>query len=219
MPNEKDEPVTPPVKEAEPIEQVEKPEAVLAKNKELLGKLAKEKAEREAAQARVAEFETAEAERANKALEKKGDYEKLLETRKGEFEKKLGEKDQELEALFTQYAEKELQLAIPADVFEDAREDFSIVLRTKYLKPVREDGKLVWKSLDGLETIDLKTFIPTLETAHGRYFKADNNPGGDAPGNSKRIAGGTLKRSAMTTTEKSAYIREHGNAKYQQLPY
>lgn len=218
MPDEQDGTATQTAKEETP-EVVVNPEGVLKKNEELLRKLKDESDARKELADRVAAFEAAEAKREEEKLQKKGDYDKLLETRKGEFEKKLGEKDQELEALFTQYAEKELQLAIPADVFEDAREDFSIVLRTKYLKPVREDGKLVWKSLDGLETIDLKTFIPTLETAHGRYFKADNNPGGDAPGNSKRIAGGTLKRSAMTTTEKSAYIREHGNAKYQQLPY
>lgn len=206
-----------PEQEVETPEQVEKPEAVLAKNKELLGKLAKTNADREALAQKLAAFETAEAERQTKALEKKGDYEKLLEARKSEFETKLGEKDQRYEQLFTQYAEKELQLAIPAEVFEDSREDFSIVLRTKYLKPVEEDGKLVWKSLDGLETIDLKTFIPSLETAHGRFFKADNNPGGDAPGNSTRHSTGT-KRSAMTRQEKSAYISKNGQAAYEQLP-
>lgn len=210
--------VTPPAEESpDETPVVKDPAAVLKKNEELLGKLAKEKADREELAVKVAAFEAAEAKREEEKLQKKGDYEKLLEARKGEFEKKLGEKDQELEALFTQYAEKELQLAIPADVFEDAREDFSIVLRTKYLKPEREDGKLVWKSLDGLETIDLKTFIPTLEAAHGRYFKADNNPGGDAPGNSQRLSTG-VKRSAMTTKEKTQFIRANGQAAYDKLP-
>lgn len=203
--------------EIEETPKVENPEGVLKKNKELLGKLTEaEKARKDLAD-KVAAFEAAEAKREEEKLQKKGDYEKLLEARKGEFEKKLGEKDQELETLFTQYADKELQLAIPTDVFDDAREDFSIVLRTKYVKPVREDGKLVWKSLDGLETIDLKTFIPTLEAAHGRYFKADNNPGGDAPGNSTRISTG-IKRSAMTRAEKTAYISKHGQAGYEKLP-
>jgi hypothetical protein len=209
---------TPPAEESTTPEViVEKPEAVLKKNQELLGKLKREQAQREELAAKVAAFEQAEAKREEEKLQKKGDFEELIKKRDLEQQKKDAAKDARYESLFTQYAEKELQLAIPAEVFEDSREDFSIVLRTKYLKPVEEDGKLVWKSLDGLETIDLKTFIPTLEATHGRFFKADNNPGGDAPGNSQRIGTG-VKRSAMTTKEKTAFIRANGQAAYQNLP-
>lgn len=194
-------------------------EAVLKKNQELLKKLAEQKADREALAAKVADFEKKESEAEAKRLEKRGDYEKLVEKLKEDQVKALSDKDARYEQLFSRFAGKELQLAIPADVFDEMREDFSIILRTKYLKPVEDDGKVIWKSLDGLETIDLATFIPSLKDAHGGFFKADNNPGGDAPGNNGKVKGGAKKRSEMTNAEKSAYIAAHGNATYLKLPY
>lgn len=201
----------------ETTEKAKDADAVLAKNKELLGKLAAEKKEREAMKARLDAIDKEKAKADEEALKKAGEFEKLFEQRKGEFDMQLAEKDAQIASMFATMAAKDLRLSLPATVIDELREPFAIVLQAKHIKPVVEDGTVVWKSLDGLETIDLETYLPSLEKSYGHFFKADNNPGGDAPGNNGNVTGGQ-KRSAMSRAEKTAYIGKHGDEAYLKLP-
>jgi membrane protein involved in colicin uptake len=198
---------------------VENPEAVLAKNKELLGKLASAKQIEADLAARVKAYEDKEAAEEAAKLTKKGDFDKLADRLKAENEAKLTEANARYEKRFKSDAEKELKLAI---IDADAHEDEGTVdvlatyLLAKKIQPTDEDGVTVWRTLDG-EQVELKDFIPTLKTTHGRHFKSDNISGGDAPGNKGSIPA-SLKRSTMTVEQKSAYITKHGQEAYLKLP-
>ena len=85
------------------------------------------------------------------------------------------------------------------------------------IKPVEENGKVVWRKIATDEEVRLNEFIPSITDAYGEYFKADNNPGGDAPGNGGKVTSGK-KRSTMTRAEKSAYITANGEEAYNKLP-
>lgn len=202
-------------------EKVENPEGVLRKNKELLAAMKEQKEAAQRLEQELADYKAREAAEEAKRLEKKGDYEKLLEKRKAEFDAELQKREERIAAMFNTMAEKDLQLAIPSNVIDELREPFAIILRAKHIQPVEEDGRTVWKSLDGLERYDdLPAFIKSLESdpAYGNFFKGDNHPGSNAPGNKGRVTGGTLQRSKMTTAEKTAYIKKHGQAAFLQLP-
>lgn len=198
---------------------VENPEAVLKKNQELLGKLAKEKSEREALAARVAEFEAAEAQREEERLKKNGEIEKVYQKRIEEREKALSAKDAEIEALFSDSARFQLSTEIGnLPILEGTAPKLAKLLLLDEIKPAREDGKLVWRRQDTDEQINLKEFLPTLQDAYGEFFKADNNPGGDAPGNTGKVNAGGTKRSQMDTKAKLAFIKKHGQDAFLKLP-
>lgn len=198
---------------------VEKPEAVLAKNKELLGKLAKEKEQRESLAARIAEFEAEKAERERKNLERKGEWEQLRANLEESKAKEIAEREARYSKLFENTSR--YQLAVELDghgVLEGKTERLAKLLLLEAIRPVEEDNRVVWRRLDTDEEVNLKDFIPSIKDAYGEYFMADNNPGSNAPGSGKGI-GGSKNRSKMTTAEKTAYIRQHGQAAYHALPY
>ena len=104
--------------------------------------------------------------------------------------------DKRLSQMFETNAEKDLRLTLAAKgVFEDEAENLSIILRSKHLKPVEDNGKTIWKSLDDTKIIDLETYVPELKTSYGKFFKADGASGSGASGSGNNNGAG-LKKTA-----------------------
>lgn len=189
---------------------VENPEAVLAKNKELLGKLASEKAEREALAARVAEFEKKQTDDEQKRLEKRGEWEKLRETMEASHKTALETEHARYQTLFANSARFELAVELGKhEILDGTAERLAKLLLLDEIRPVEEKDKVVWRKITSDEEVKLNEFIPSIKEAYGEYFKADNNPGSDAPGNTGKVNTAGKKWDTMTRDEKNAAIREH----------
>jgi hypothetical protein len=192
-------------------ERVEKPEAVLAKNKELLGVIAREKKEREALATRISEFEKAETDRQQKALEKKGDYDKLRENMEKSHTDAIAAEKGRYDALFTNASRYQLAVEIGKhEPLEGTSERLAKLLLLDEIKPTEEEGKVVWRRIDTDEKVSLKEFIPSIKEAYGEYFKADNVPGGDAPGNTGKTNGSGKKWADMSRSDRNDAIRAAG---------
>lgn len=191
---------------------VKDPEAVLKKNEELLGKLKTAAETNKALSDRLRSFEDKEADRERKSAEKRGDFEKALKLVEDERDKGYADRDAKYANLFQSSASHRLGIiAANHDVLPQYLDDFAVIVQRHYARAFEaEDGTIVWKSPDGLRTIDLDELIPTLKAAHGVFFKnplspgtggeQDKTTGGDAPGGKKWAD--------MNTNERSAAIRD-----------
>lgn len=206
-----DEPVvTPPTDDPKP-EPVKDPEAVLAKNKELLGKLAAEKAEREAALARIAEFEKKESDAERAKLEKKGEWEKLRDSMEKSHTETLTAEQTRYNALFNNASRYQLAVELSKhELAEGANAEHLSKLLLDEIKPVEEKGGVIWRKIETDEEVKLNEFIPSIKDAYGNFFKADNNPGGDAPGNNGKTTTTNKKWSEATLAERNDAIRAAG---------
>ncbi len=144
------------------------------------------------------------AEKENEDLAAKGKWEEL--------EKKLRDKHAEestalankINALFAAQADKELQLSlIAAGVKDNLAEDLALSLRTRHIKHVEDGGKVVWKTLDDTETVDLATYIPKLKESKADYFKSDlaQGSGANGSGNSGASAPKQLTKAQVATLD------------------
>jgi len=166
-----------------------------------------------------------------KKLVDSGEVEKVKAEIAKSYQKDLDEiknKNKELETQL--YAEKiggafarsqfiEEKLAIPADLVQARFGNLFAV----------ENGKVVATDLNGNKIYsharpgEFADFDEALETIIEQYprkdeiLKASNSKGGDAHKN-KGTTGNSLKRSEMSTKDKSEYIRKHGQEAYLKLP-
>jgi len=166
-----------------------------------------------------------------KKLVDSGEVEKVKAEIAKSYQKELDEikaKNKELESQL--YAEKiggafarsqfiEEKLAIPADLVQARFGNLFAV----------ENGKVVATDLNGNKIYsharpgEFADFDEALETIIEQYprkdeiLKASNSKGGDAHKN-KGTTGNSLKRSEMSTKDKSEYIRKHGQEAYLKLP-
>jgi len=166
-----------------------------------------------------------------KKLVDSGEVEKVKAEIAKSYQKELDEiknKNKELETQL--YAEKiggafarsqfiEEKLAIPADLVQARFGNLFAV----------ENGKVVATDLNGNKIYsharpgEFADFDEALETIIEQYprkdeiLKASNSKGGDAHKN-KGTTGNSLKRSEMSTKDKSEYIRKHGQEAYLKLP-
>lgn len=87
---------------------------------------------------------------------------------------------------------------------------------------VGEDGNPLLSG-DG-EALSVGAFVETLKGKHPNAFAGTPHRGGNAPadgGTGRYSANGSAnkRRSTMTPKEKVAFIREHGNSKFMELPW
>ncbi len=208
------EPTAPDAPIDNPTPPVKDPAAVLAKNAELLAKLAAGKKDSEALTARLAEFERKEAEAERQKLEKKGDWEKIREAMEKSQAEKDAAKDARYDKLFENTSRYQLAVEIGKQKLAEGAnpEQLAKLLLLDEIKSVEENGKIVWRKLDTDEEVKLHEFIPTLSDnpAYGIYLDSDINPGGDAPGNTGTTKPSGGKWSTMTTAERSQAIRQAG---------
>lgn len=152
-------------------------------------------------QARMAELEKfkTDHEKQQSDLEQEklaaeGQWKELEKKIREQHATELAAKDTKIAAMFEADASKQLALALAKhEGFEDMAEDLSLILRNKHIKPVEDNGKVTWKSLDDTQVIDLETYVPTLKSnGYGRYFKPNGAAGSGASGTQSQQHGADL---------------------------
>lgn len=180
-----------------------------AKRDELLGKV------QELTKA-MKSFEGLDPEKAREALEKisKADDDDLLNKRKYDelVQKKTAEWDgkekgyqEKIASLISRAAEKDLAMKLIANgVKETVAGDLALILKTNHIKAVEDGDDIIWKSLDGLETIELDKYIPGLkDNGKADYFKSTLGGGSGASGSQGQP--GAVDISKMTAEQKIEY--------------
>jgi hypothetical protein len=125
-------------------------------------------------------------------LLKKQQIDDLFAKKKSEWDSERERLAKELDGLVARQAERDLTFKLMANgIREDRAEDLAIVLTNKHIKHVKDGNEVVWKSMDGLETVDLDKFIPELKNSKADYFKSQTQTGGNALGSGNN--GGNAK--------------------------
>lgn len=209
----------------QPETKVINPEAVLAKNQELLGELAKYK--KLAKQAEGFDFDKARAamEAAEKAEEehlvKKGEFDKILETKERLWNEKITQTEAERNEILNGFVRKELELMYLQQF--DGREGYSDLAVERIIDKVeaeRKDGKLDIKVKNSIGDAkdELNKLFGALREQYPALFKADITAGSGASGSGTGGQSVTTNRGSMSVAEKSAFIAKHGQDKFLQLP-
>jgi len=166
-----------------------------------------------------------------KKLVDSGEVEKVKAEIAKSYQKELDEikaKNKELESQL--YAEKiggafarsqfiEEKLAIPADLVQARFGNLFAVENGKVVATDLNGNKIYSHARPG-EFADFDEALGTIIEQYPRkdeILKASNSKGGDAHKN-KGTTGNSLKRSEMSTKDKSEYIRKHGQEAYLKLP-
>ena len=147
------------------------------------------------------QFEGLDADAARKALDEmekleeqkllsKQKFDEVLAKREKEFNDKLKAFEERYNRRFSSDADKDLQIKlIAAGVREDRAEDLAIILKTKNIKAVDNDGVTDWRTLDTDESVELEKYIPGLKESKADYFKPNGATGSGASG-SNSFGGG-----------------------------
>jgi Skp family chaperone for outer membrane proteins len=191
-----------------------------AKRDELLGKLTD-------AQKLAKQFEGLDPEAARNALAKLNEIEDGQLIKKQQFDelftKKKSEWDAEKEAMQNRInaqtkrqAEQDLATKlINAGVKAKRAEDLAIVLTQKHIKYVEDNGDVTWKTIDGLESVDLDKYIPALKETKGDYFESTAAIGSGATGSSNNNGGNATTMphaqfKSMDVKAQAAFIKSGG---------
>lgn len=171
----------------------------------------------EAAQKALKDFEGLDAEAAKAALAKMGEIEDTNLLKKQQFDdlfaKKKGEWDTEKASLADKLAAKtrreaHQQLALKlaaAGVKPSMIEDLATVLTDRHINFAEDGDDVIWKTKDGLETVDLDKYIPGLKESKADYFPPIGG-GGGAPGSNGN--GGSATPKTATKAEIAAMSPE-----------
>jgi hypothetical protein len=192
-----------------------------AKRDELLGKVT------ETSKALKA-FEGLDPKAAREALAKVNELEEadLLGKRKFDelFEKKKTEWDEErttlsnkISTMIEKQAESQLAMTLTKHgVKPHLADDLAVMLKVKHLDYIEQDGEPIWKTKDGLETVDLDKYIPGLkENGKADYFGSSLGQGSGTPPGSQNTSGNakTLPKSQWDTLDhkaQAAFIKDGG---------
>lgn len=192
-----------------------------AKRDELLGKLTE-------AQKLTKQFEGLDPEKAKEAIAKLSELEdgQLLKKQQFDelFNKKKGEWDTErdgllkkIDTIVAKSAKRDLAMKLAENgVNPTLANDLALVLTNEHIKYAEDNGEAVWKSMDGLETIDLDKYIPGLKESKAAYFNSKLAPGaGTTPGSKE--GGGNAKTmpeaqfDSLSPQDQAAFINSGGS--------
>jgi hypothetical protein len=163
-----------------------------AKRDELLGKVS------ELTKA-VKAFEGLDPEAAREALRKKTEQEEQEMTAVQKLKKRTEEWEAErktftdrIAALTSTQAQKELAMKLAQNgVKPNLADDLALSLTTREIQYAEENGAIVWKTKDGLESVDLDKYIPGLkENGKADYFATSLKQGTSTPPGSQNGGGG-----------------------------
>lgn len=202
---------------------------------ELKRTLERVKGEHQTMRERLSAFEGLDPAEARKALEalrekgaRKGDEDAALREVQEKFQKQL-EREQSLrQAMLTRATESRVAAAVAAA--KGARELLVPVILPRLKVEVGEDGSVVEKVLNergearlspkpnSTDPMTLEELVEELRAhaVYGRAFEANTGSGGGASRSGPGGAG--LKRSAMTTKDKTEFIKQHGQDAFLALP-
>jgi hypothetical protein len=154
-----------------------------AKRDELLADLKRVKDDAAAKAERLAALEREQAKIEDEKLTKKGEWDALRERMEAKHAEEVARLQKEIETRDQAQAERDLQMKlVTSGVKPKYAEDLAAVLKSKHIKPVNENGKMLWRTLDDTETVDLDKFIPTLRDTKGDFFESTLTPGSGASG-------------------------------------
>lgn len=192
-----------------------------AKRDELLGKVTEMSKTLKA-------FEGLDPEKAKEALTKVTEIEdgQLLKKQQFDelFNKKKGEWDAEREGLLKKIdtivaksAKRDLAMKLAENgVNPTLANDLALVLTNEHIKYAEDNGEAIWKTMDGLETVDLDKYIPGLKESKAAYFNSKLAPGAGTTPGSKENNGGSQKTAtrqewdAMSVEQRSAFSNDGG---------
>lgn len=161
------------------------------KNEELLKKLVEFKkfdgldpeAAREAL-AKLSELEDGQ-------LLKKQQFDELFNKKKGEWDKEKESLENKIKSMFERTATQSLSSILAKNgVKPHLADDLALIVRQQ-IDPFEEGGSPVWKTKDGLETVDLDKYIPSLKESKADYFASSMGSGSGASGSGNN--GGNAK--------------------------
>lgn len=182
-------------------ETVKNPDAVLAKNKELLGELAKTKAEQKALADRLAAFEAKEAKAEQEHLEKKGEFDKIIEGKERLWNEKYQAIESDRNEVLGGFIRKELELKyLQQYQGREGYSDLAVERIINQVEAVRKDGKLDIKVKDGIDdATDFDRVFGKLKDQYPALFKSDIASGSGASGSGK--GGGQQIAKQMTKAQ------------------
>lgn len=151
-------------------------------------------------------------EKVNKAddddLLNKRKYDELLKKKSDEWDAKEKGLTDKIASMARRQAEQELAMKLTEQgVKPNMAEDLAVTLTAKHIQFIEENGNVVWKTKDGLETIDLDKYIPSLKEGKADYFAPQGGPGSGALGSGTN--GGGIDPSKMTAEQKIEYGFQH----------
>jgi hypothetical protein len=104
--------------------------------------------------------------------------------------------------------------AIP-DIIRRAHDIYKLDAKTGAIIPYRPDGT-IWYGKDPAQAMGIDEWLSMLKPDCPHYFAAS---GGAGAGNDGKGSGGQKKkRSEMSVAEKAAFVKEHGQDKFFELP-
>lgn len=175
-----------------------------SKNEELLGKLKKEKEDRDELQKKIDEAEEAKAKAEEEAVLKSGDIEKITKQMEEKYNKLLDEKDTVLSETQTRLNKEVIDKGLTdaltqAGVAPQFIEDLRIAIKAKHKGEVTADGA----TLDGKPITDyVSEWSQSDQGKH--YLSAPENGGGGAQGANGGGKASTVK--ADLTGDRSARV-------------
>jgi len=185
-----------------------------AKRDELLAKVAE-------ANKALKAFEGLDPAKAREAVEKlnksededllnKRKFDELIQKKNSEWEVKEKGYQEKISGMVRTQAEQQLAMKLTEQGVKPAMaEDLALTLTAKHIQFVEDGGGVVWKTKDGLETVDLDKYIPSLKESKADYFKPVGGAGSGASGSNGN--GGNAKTwtraqwNAASNDERSAF--------------
>lgn len=178
----------------------------------------------------------AEAERETKKLQDKGDFETLLNQHKSNWQKDLDKANSAVDFWKNKYQNADrsnnfVSELTKAEATVEGLDLLPSILSDRVSYSIDGD-KITVKILSADKTTPmagsgadgLATFADLVKEAKTKYpslFKGNGHSGSGASDTGRKDGSnppGNLKRSTMSTTEKAAYVAEHGQEAYLKLP-
>jgi hypothetical protein len=129
-------------------------------------------------------------------LLKKQQFDELFAKKKGEWDTEKASLTKKISDIIEKQAEQQLAMKLTENgVKPTMAEDLALSLKTKYLSYVEDNGAPVWKTKDGLETVDLDKYIPSLKESKADYFQSTLGGGSGSSGSN---GNGTSSAKAVT---------------------
>lgn len=148
-------------------------------------------------------------------LVKKQQFDELFTKKKGEWDTEKTALETKINAMTSRAAQQQLAVKLGANGIKPTMaEDLAEIIISKHLNYVEDGGEINWKTKDGLETVDLDKYIPSLKESKADYFASTMGGGSGASGSEGK--GGSAKTmphaqwKELTPQAQAAFIKEGG---------
>lgn len=116
-------------------------------------------------------------------LLKKQQFDEVLARKKGEWDNEREGLLKKIDGMISRTARQELAIKLAAHgVKQNMAEDLATILTERHIKYAENGDGVAWKTIDGLEAVDLDKYIPGLKESKADYFAATVAGGSGASG-------------------------------------